>query len=156
MATQASRLEVRRGPPSSAAASRKSRSRPRPSECCARSDECSEERPTHRSFEVLDRSIQAIEVLRPVVARIRQCDRDLGEQLRRALSSVALNVAEGNSSEGGSRLSRFSTAAGSTSEARAALRVAVAWGYVSAPQVEAGERLLDGVAAMLHRLGARR
>jgi four helix bundle protein len=115
-----------------------------------------QERPTHRSFEVLDRSIQAVEVLRPIVARIRQCDRDLGEQLRRALSSVVLNVAEGNASEGGSRLSRFSTAAGSASEARAGLRLAVAWGYVSLPQVEAGEQLLDRVAAMLHRLGARR
>jgi four helix bundle protein len=115
-----------------------------------------QERPTHRSFLVLDCAIQAIEVLRPVVARIRQCDRNLGEQLRRALSSVALNIAEGNSSEGGLRLSRFSSAAGSASEVRAGLRVTVAWGYVSPSQVAAGERLLDAVAAMLHRLGARR
>ncbi len=85
-----------------------------------------------------------------------QCDRDLGEQVRRALSSVALNVAEGNSSEGGNRLTRFSSAAGSASEARAVLRVAIAWGYVDASDLEAGEALLDRVAAMLHRLGARR
>jgi four helix bundle protein len=108
------------------------------------------------SFFALEVAIQAIEVLRPVVARIRQCDRDLGEQLRRALSSVALNVAEGNSSEGGSRLCRFSSAAGSNSEARAALRVAAAWGYVDASQIERGEALLDRVAGLLHGLGARR
>ncbi len=105
---------------------------------------------------VLDLAVLAIETLRPVVGRIRQCDRDLGEQIRRALSSVALNIAEASGNEGGSRLCRFSTAAGSNAEVRAALRVAVAWRYVSAAEVQAGEQLLDRVAAMLHKLGARR
>jgi four helix bundle protein len=114
-------------------------------------------RPTHPSrFLALDLAIRAIEVLRPTVARIRHHDRDLGEQLRRALSSSALNLAEGNRSQGGHRLARFSTAAGSTAESRAALRVAVAWGYVEADEIEPGEALLDRVAAMLHALGARR
>jgi four helix bundle protein len=105
---------------------------------------------------VLELAIRAIEILRPVVERIRRHDRDLGEQLRTALSSVALNIAEGNHSQGGHRIARFSTAAGSNGESRTALRVAVAWGYVEARDIEAGERVLDSVAAMLHRLGARR
>jgi four helix bundle protein len=107
-------------------------------------------------FHVLDLAIQTIEELRPVVARIQRQDRDLGEQLRRALSSVALNLAEGNRSQGGHRVARFSTAAGSNAESRAALRVAVAWGYVHSAEIEAGDAMLDRVAAMLHRLGARR
>ena len=74
------------------------------------------------------------------------------DQLRRALSSIPLNIAEAN----GNRVARFSTALGSTREARAALRVAVAWGYVRDSDVAAGDALLDRVAAMLHRLGARR
>jgi four helix bundle protein len=114
-------------------------------------------RPTHRSrFIALDLAIEAIEILRPVVARIRQNDRDLGEQLRRALSSCALNLAEGNRSQGGHRLARFSTAAGSNAESRAALRVAVAWDYVGARDIEPGDARLDRVAGMLHGLGARR
>jgi four helix bundle protein len=113
-------------------------------------------KPPLLTFQVLEIAIEAIAVLAPVVARIRRHDKDLADQVRRALSSVALNVGEGNSSQDGHRIARFSTAAGSNAESRAALRVAIAWGYVEAQEIEAGEALLDRVAAMLHRLGARR
>jgi four helix bundle protein len=115
-----------------------------------------QDKPTHRTFDVLEVSLLAVESLRPIVAKIRRSDRDLGEQIRRALPSVVLNVAEGNDSEGGHRLSRFSTAAGSNNEARAALRLAAAWGFTTRDEVADGQALLDRVAAMLHRLDARR
>jgi four helix bundle protein len=108
------------------------------------------------TFEVLEASIEAVKLLAPVVARIQRHDRDLAMQLRASLSSVALNIGEGNRSQGGLRFARFSNAAGSNAESRAALRVAVAWGYVDARDIEAGEARLDRVAAMLHRLGAPR
>jgi four helix bundle protein len=112
--------------------------------------------PHHAPFVALDLAIHAIETLRPIVRRIQRYDRNLADQLRRALSSIALNVAEGNRSQGGHRIARFSTAAGSNAESRAALRVAVAWHYVDAREIAEGEALLDRVAAMLFRLGARR
>ena len=115
-----------------------------------------QENPTPRTFEALEVSLLAIGRLRNVVGKIRRNDRDLGNQIRAALSSVALNLAEGNRSDGGNRIARFSTAAGSNHEVRAALRVAAAWGYVAATEIAEGEELLDRIAAMLHRLGARR
>jgi four helix bundle protein len=111
-----------------------------------------QEKPTSHTFEVLEITLLAIETLKPTVQRIRERDRDLGEQLRRALSSVALNLGEGASSDGGTRLARFATAAGSNNEARVALRVAQAWGYAEEDTVAAGDALLDRVAAMLYRL----
>jgi four helix bundle protein len=76
----------------------------------------------------------------------------------RALLAPAsvLNIAEGARSQGGHRIARFSTAAGSNGESRAALRLAVAWGYITADQIGEGEAVLDRVAAMLYGLGARR
>jgi four helix bundle protein len=118
-----------------------------------------EENPPPRSphrFIVLELALRAIEVLRPVVAKIRRCDRDLGEQLRTALSAVVLHVAEGNGSSGGNRVLRFSTALGSGDEARATLRAAVAWGHVQTSEIEEGDRLLDRIGGALYKLGARR
>jgi len=111
---------------------------------------------TDSRLHALQVAVRAIAELRPAVAKIRRADRDLGEQIRTALSSVALNAAEGNGSAGGQRTARFSTALGSTDESRSALRVAVAWGYVTGSEVAQGDALLDRVGAMLYGLGARR
>lgn len=90
--------------------------------------------------------------LAPIVRAVARHDRALADQVRRASSSVVLNIAEAERSDAGNARARFHTAAGSANETRAALRVAVAWGYVAVEGAGEAEALLDRVAAMLCRL----
>ena len=74
--------------------------------------------------------LAALKMMRGMVAAIEKRDPDLGRQLRRASSSVALNMAEGSGSFGGIRTARYRTALGSARETIACLEVAEAYGYV--------------------------
>ena len=97
-------------------------------------------------------SVELVAALRPLVPRIKRHDRSLADQLVRAASSVALNIAEAEYSDPGNKRARFFTAAGSANESLAALRVAVAWGYFAQGEAEVAEALLRRVRAMLWRL----
>ena len=68
--------------------------------------------------------------LKPLVGQIEAHDRDLARQLRRASSSVALNISEASGSSGGTRRERYRNALGSARETGACIDVAVALGYV--------------------------
>ena len=95
--------------------------------------------------------IETIRLLAPVVRDIAKHDRDLADQMRRALSSVALNLSEGSGNQRGNRRLRFETACGSAKESRSAYEVAAAFGYVALD-----DRLvdrLDRIAATMYRLG---
>jgi len=104
------------------------------------------------AFEVGEAAFGLIAALRPLVPRIKSRDRALADQLVRAASSVALNIAESNYSDPGNRRSRLFSAAGSANETRAALRVAVEWGYCAAGEAEDAQALLHRIIAMLWRL----
>ena len=102
----------------------------------------------HLHPDVLEHTLQVIGLTRPLVEAVARRDRDLASQLRRALSSIALNLSEGLATEAGNARLRFATARGSLREAHTALRFAVAWGYVP---VEAAGSALE----QLHGLGGR-
>ena len=103
-----------------------------------------------RAYDVM---IDVLRRLRPVLVQIEKHDRDLGNQLRRAAASVALNMGEASGSSGGTRTARYRTALGSARETGACLDVAVALGYVGEVDAEMLARL-DRVRAVLARVVA--
>ena len=97
---------------------------------------------------IYDVMLEVVRGMRGSIAAIEARDADLARQLRRAASSVVLNVAEGSGSAGGVRRMRYRTALGSARETRACLDAAEALGY--APQV--GDDVRTGLAHVVNVL----
>jgi four helix bundle protein len=104
------------------------------------------------AFQVEELAVELIEALQPLVQRIKARDRALADQIRRAASSVALNIGEGNYSDPGNRRARLFTASGSAAETRLALRVAVSWQHCALADAEPARLLLDRIVPMLWKL----
>ena len=104
------------------------------------------------ALQALEVALAAIRSLSRPLDRLRATDRGLAEQVRAAASSMALNIGEGSRRAGRDRVQHYRIAAGSAEEARVALRVAVAWGYLEQSEADPCLALLDRVLAMLWRL----
>ena len=95
-------------------------------------------------------SIQLCRDVRVIGEQVARHDRNLLDQLRRAVTSVPLNLAESDGVRGGNRRQRRLTALGSAREVGACLDVAEALGYAS---VDVGVRhRLDHVIGELVKL----
>ena len=81
-------------------------------------------------------AIQCCKMVGVVANDVARRDGDLANQLRRAMASVALNISEGSGSQGKNRNARYFNARGSAMDVDTALKVAVAFGYVSALDLE--------------------
>jgi four helix bundle protein len=103
-------------------------------------------------FHVEELSLELIESLVPLMGRLKQHDKNLADQLRRAASSIGLNCAEAAFSDPGNRKARLFTAAGSAGETRHALRQAVAWRIVTGRDAARAMALLDRIIAILWRM----
>ena len=103
-------------------------------------------------FQTLEVSLDLVRSLRRPVERLRGRDRGLSDQIRRAASSVSLNLAEGRRRSGADRLHHWRIAAGSAEEVRIALRVALAWGDLQSAEVSEALQFLDRLLAMAWRL----
>ena len=99
-------------------------------------------------YELLEQAVGVVERCRPLVDVIQRKDRDLASQVRRAASSVVLNIAEAFGAAGGNARLRFETARESLYETQAGIRTAVAWGYFTAEESA-------GLLAAMEELGGR-
>ncbi len=103
-------------------------------------------------FMVIELAEAMVDAVVPLVAAVEERDRPLADQMRRAAQSLVLNLAESQGVHGGNRRLHFERAAGSNRELRAALRMAVRWGYVHAAPAQACDGAADQVGAILWRL----
>ena len=103
----------------------------------------------------LEHALEIITLARPLVEAVARRDRDLGAQLRRALSSIALNLAEATGNQAGNARLRYESARGSLYEARAALQVAIAWGYVSVESAGAALESMNTLGGRVFGLARR-
>jgi four helix bundle protein len=95
-------------------------------------------------------SLDLIRTLRPIVPAIKKQDRDLADQLRRAATSISLNLGEGRLRTAGDQRRHYEIAHGSAGEVLTALEVADAWGYVI--DARAALATLDRLLALMWRL----
>jgi four helix bundle protein len=103
-----------------------------------------------------DVASQLIKSLRVPLETIVSRDGALADQLRRAGSSVLLNIVEGHRRVGKDRAHHYRIAAGSAAEVAAALEIAAAWGYIPDEQLVEPRALVDRELALLWGLTRRR
>ena len=82
--------------------------------------------------------------------KLKRQDRELHQQLHRAVRSVVLNTAEGRSQRGKRRTNHFSIALGSAREVHACLELAIALGFIT--HVPDLMDRSDHIQAMLYKL----
>jgi four helix bundle protein len=76
-------------------------------------------------------AVDLVTELRPIVESISQHDRNLADQMKRAATSVLLNLAEGQRRVAGNKRRAYEIAHGEAREVLGCLDCAAAWGYVT-------------------------
>ena len=92
----------------------------------------------------------------PITEQLERHDRDLARQMRRAVTSVVLNTAEGMGNTGGHKRQRYQTALGSAREVKGCVDVALALRYIHEVDTVFADRLDHGSAALVRLVRGRR
>jgi four helix bundle protein len=94
-------------------------------------------------------SLHFLRWLAPQLLTVGREHRDLADQLRRASSSIPLNIAEATGRRGKDRVQHNSIAYGSAKECLAALEVAEVFGLLNEGKNKDGKEMLERLIAML-------
>ena len=106
------------------------------------------------SFLALDNALDLIRTLAPLCRTLARHDPKLVDQIRRAATSIANNLAEGQARVGRDRRHLARIAYASAAEVAASLKVAVAWGYLADDDIAFALAKLDRVRALTWGLAA--
>ena len=105
---------------------------------------------------VYDLALQMLRRIKPLIDKVARHDRNLADQMHRSAQSSFLNLAEARSARGRNEVAKFTVALCETRETRAAVAVAVAWGYVTEAESQPSDADLDRMGAMLWGLTHKR
>ena len=105
---------------------------------------------------IYDTALEMVAEVVRVARVVARHDADLARQMRRACTSVPLNIAEAVHSAGGNQKVRYHSAMASARETMAAIEVSVAAEYLSAETTPGVLQKLDQIVATLWRLIHRR
>jgi four helix bundle protein len=103
-------------------------------------------------FEAREVGMQIAKEVKLPMETIRTKRAEMGDQIERAIASMVLNIGEASRRAGRDRTNRYRYAAGSLAEARDAIELSVAWGFVGEDAVKSVLALMDRELAMLWRL----
>ncbi len=101
-------------------------------------------------------ALQMLAQIKPIIDRVRRHDRNLADHMQRSAQQSFLNIAEAQSAYGRNEIAKFTNALCEAREARAAVKVAVAWGYVTAAECRSADEDLDRMGGMLWGLTHRK
>jgi four helix bundle protein len=106
-----------------------------------------------RIYEV---AVEVVRRLNVVIVAIGAHDRDLADQLKRARSSITLNISEGSSARGKKRELHYTYAKGSANECVAILETAVAAEYLERVDAELVAMLRQIIGTLYRCIGGHR
>ena len=106
-----------------------------------------------KRFHAYEVAREIVRAVAPMIGQIARRDPDLAKQIRKALPSIPMNIAEGRRRSGRDRIYHYDVAAGSADEVSTALDSAEAMGYLGrSSNLDEAQLLLDRDLAMLWRL----